>query len=54
MEFTTLGKRCQVQHCNQHDYLPFECKYCTKFHCKMHAPDHDCTENNKDDRKALE
>ena len=55
MEFTKLGKRCQALHCNQHEYLPFECKYCNKFHCTNHASDHECTEKkNQGDRKVIQ
>ena len=44
MEFLDKGKHCQLQSCNQFDYLPFECFHCKGSFCKVHrAPkDHEC------------
>ena len=54
MEFETIGQRCEIPFCNQHDYLPFKCKHCTKSHCKLHANDHNCSSQNKTDRKCFQ
>ena len=53
MEFNNLGKRCNVIDCNQLDYLPFQCKYCSKWHCSTHANDHDCKASNNQDKMVM-
>lgn len=30
MEFSNLGKHCNEKTCNQKDFLPFKCKFCTE------------------------
>ena len=34
MEFGTLGRRCSMDGCRQHDYLPFICEACDKVHAR--------------------
>ena len=53
MEFNNLGKRCSNKYCNQLDYLPFQCKYCSKWHCSTHASDHGCGAYQNDDRHVM-
>ena len=36
MEFGTLGRRCSMDGCRQHDYLPFICDACDMVHCSEH------------------
>ena len=45
MEFGTLGRRCSVDGCRQHDYLPFTCSACDMVHCSEHRSvwAHECT-----------
>ena len=44
------SKKCSNPKCTRTDYLPFECKFCKKYHCSHHKNDHGCT---NPDRKAL-
>ncbi|XP_068239813.1 AN1-type zinc finger protein 1-like [Palaemon carinicauda] len=45
MEFPELGKQCQVSSCQQLDFLPIKCHFCSALFCKDHFPPqyHDCT-----------
>lgn len=55
MEFANLGKHCSDPICKQKDFLPFECKYCSKIFCLDHrAPsDHSCPSSHLGSKKAL-
>jgi len=52
MDFYYIGKRCEMQNCKQHDFLPFQCKYCTGNFCLEHRffENHNC-KNYKDNIK---
>lgn len=47
LEHTNLGKlkHCQFIGCNQRDFLPFSCKFCSKLLCSEHhkSENHNCT-----------
>ena len=36
LEHTKLGKHCEHDNCNQRDFLPFSCDYCSKNLCLDH------------------
>ena len=40
-----VGKHCQLEYCNQLDFLPFKCQSCTKIFCLEHRTEdaHKCT-----------
>ncbi|KAF2345964.1 Zinc finger AN1-type [Trinorchestia longiramus] len=44
MEFPELGHHCHVASCQQLDFLPLTCQYCSLTHCKDHSQpdDHQC------------
>lgn len=35
--FPIVGGRCSLDTCNEHDYLPFTCRYCGQSFCQKHA-----------------
>jgi hypothetical protein len=50
MEFSSLGKHCSYDICNQQDYLPFKCTGCSNFYCLDHKEfdKHQCINKPKD------
>jgi predicted nucleic acid binding AN1-type Zn finger protein len=44
MEFYYIGQRCDLENCKQHDFLPFQCKYCKGTFCLEHRffDNHNC------------
>ena len=50
-EFIDLGKHCSVLDCQQLDFLPFDCRHCSKIFCKEHfnADLHGCENQPKND-----
>ena len=44
MEFADVGKHCNMQHCQQQDFLPFKCEFCRQIFCGHHRrpEDHNC------------
>mmetsp|Transcript_9537 Transcript_9537/g.14348 ORF Transcript_9537/g.14348 Transcript_9537/m.14348 type:complete len:296 (+) Transcript_9537:282-1169(+) len=45
MEFDHVGAHCEAESCNQRDFLPFKCSYCSKNLCHSHRSPlaHGCT-----------
>lgn len=49
MEFANLGAHCEVDGCNVHDFLPFQCSLCSKVFCLQHRGlgSHSCDKAQK-------
>lgn len=49
MEFSDIGAHCELEGCNQKDFLPFECEYCHKKFCLEHrlVAKHNCEKLNE-------
>ena len=52
MENLNIGARCSLNYCNQKDFLPFKCKYCTLVVCQSHFHDHECKHSQADDKRV--
>lgn len=56
MEFENLKQRCEYPICNQIEYLPIQCKYCSKWHCASHqrTDNHECKAKQFDSKMITE
>ena len=54
MELPNVGKQCAFESCNQLDFLPIICKWCTLSFCKLHsqADLHECKSSDTSPKKA--
>ncbi|SBS84699.1 zinc finger protein, putative [Plasmodium ovale curtisi] len=43
--FSDFIKKCELEGCRNHDFLPFKCEYCGMSFCELHkkAQDHACS-----------
>ncbi|SBT72279.1 AN1-like zinc finger family protein [Plasmodium ovale] len=43
--FSDFIKKCELEGCRNHDFLPFKCEYCGMKFCELHkkAQDHACS-----------
>lgn len=51
--YPIVGGRCTLDTCNEHDFLPFNCRYCNGLYCSTHAEprSHNC--DQIPDRKGV-
>lgn len=55
MEFNELGGHCSSQYCHQKDFLPFNCKFCSKSFCLEHRSpfNHNCENKSSTDNMVF-
>ena len=56
MEFEHVGAHCEMEHCNQQDFLPFHCEYCGKQLCLEHRSlaAHNCPKQSALDMTSID
>ena len=54
MEFSDLGKHCELEGCRQRDFLPFKCEGCFKHFCMEHRTleNHKCATVGLKDKRV--
>ncbi|VWU48834.1 AN1-like zinc finger family protein [Hepatocystis sp. ex Piliocolobus tephrosceles] len=50
--FSDFSKKCDLEGCRIHDFLPFKCQYCELYFCEFHrkTQDHFCSKIEKEDK----
>ena len=56
LEHTNLGHHCEMESCNQRDFLPFTCDLCRKKLCLLHRSyaAHSCDGSNSRDMTSID